>query len=132
MKGLTTPSDVAIARDCGVEGVILSNHGGRQLDFDVSPLDVLPEVAAQKGGLAVIVDSGIRRGTDVLKALALGADFVLLGRPFLFAAAIGGLPGVVHAIRILKEEIDRDMALIGVNQLTELTPEWLRRPSAAI
>ncbi len=132
VKGLTTPSDVAIARDCGVEGVLLSNHGGRQLDFDVSPLDVLPEVVAQKGGLAVIVDSGIRRGTDVLKALALGADFVFLGRPFLFAAAIGGLPGVVHAIRILKEEIDRDMALIGVNQLTELTPEWLRRLPAAI
>ena len=127
VKGLTTPSDVAIARKCGVEGVILSNHGGRQLDYDVSPLDVLPEIAAEKGSLIVIVDSGIRRGTDVLKAIALGADFVFLGRPFLFAAAIGGTPGVAHAIRILKEEIERDMALIGVNQLAELTPDWLRR-----
>ena len=75
----------------------------------------------------VIIDSGIRRGTDVMKALALGADFVFLGRPFLFAAAIGGAPGVVHAARILKEEIERDMALLGVNRLLELDPSLLRR-----
>ena len=132
VKGLTTPADVAIARECGVEGVILSTHGGRQLDYDVPPLEVLPEIAAQKGDMAVIIDSGVRRGTDVLKALALGADFVLLGRPFLLAAAIGGTPAVVHAARILKEEIERDMALVGANRLSDLTPALLRRmPSPA-
>ncbi|MGI4944525.1 MAG: alpha-hydroxy acid oxidase [Janthinobacterium lividum] len=127
VKGLTAPADVALARECGVEGVILSTHGGRQLDYDVPPLEVLPEIAAEKGGMTIIIDSGIRRGTDVLKALALGADFVFLGRPFLFAAAIGGTPGVMHAARILKEEIERDMALIGVNRLSDLGPDRLRR-----
>lgn len=132
VKGLTAPADVALARECGADGVILSTHGGRQLDYDVAPLEVLPEIAAQKGGMAVVVDSGIRRGTDVLKALALGADFVFLGRPFLFAAAIGGTRGVVHAARILKEEIERDMALVGVNRLSELTPDLLRRMPDAV
>ena len=127
VKGLTAPADAAIARECGVEGVILSTHGGRQLDYDVPPLEVLPEIAAQKGDMAVIVDSGVRRVTDVLKALALGADFVFLGRPFLFAAAIGGTPAIVHAAQILKEEIERDMALVGINRLSELTPALLRR-----
>ena len=127
IKGLVTPSDVERARSCGVDAVILSTHGGRQLDHLIAPLDVLPEIAASKGSLKIIIDGGIRRGTDVLKALALGADFVLLGRPFMFAAAIGGVPGVSHAIRILKEEIDRDMALLGINRLDELAPSFLRR-----
>ncbi len=132
LKGLTTPADVARARDCGVEGVILSTHGGRQLDYEVAPLAMLPEIAAQKGAMTLIIDSGIRRGTDVLKALALGADFVFIGRPFMFAAAIGGTAGVVHAARILKDEIERDMALLGVNQLSELTPallQWVPNPA---
>ena len=132
VKGLTNPADVALARERGADGVILSTHGGRQLDYEIAPLEVLPEIAAEKGGMAVIIDSGIRRGTDVMKALALGADFVFLGRPFLFAAAIGGTPAIVHAARILKEEILRDMALVGANRLTELTPALLRRvPGAA-
>lgn len=126
IKGLLSPADTRLAREAGVDGVILSNHGGRQLDHTVAPLDVLPEVAAEKGGMAVIIDSGIRRGTDVLKALALGADFTFVGRPFLFAAALGGVDGVEHAIRLLREEIDRDMALVGVRQLSELTPDLLR------
>ena len=95
VKGLTNPADVEIARTCGVEGVILSTHGGRQLDYEVPPLEMLPRVAARKGDLTVIIDSGVRRGTDIVKALALGADAVLLGRPFMFAAAIGGAPGVL-------------------------------------
>jgi len=129
VKGLTTPADVEIARTCGVDGVILSTHGGRQLDYDVPPLEMLPRIAAQKGDMTLIIDSGIRRGTDILKALALGADFVLLGRPFLFAAAIGGAPGVLHAARILKEEVERDMALVGVTRLSELTSCLLHRMS---
>ncbi|GLS44281.1 alpha-hydroxy acid oxidase [Methylobacterium brachythecii] len=127
VKGLLNPADVEIARSCGADGVILSTHGGRQLDYAVAPLDVLPEIAANKGSMKVIVDSGIRRGTDVLKAVALGADFVLLGRPFMFAAALGGAPGVSHAISILKDEILRDMAFLGANRLDELGPEILRK-----
>lgn len=126
IKGLLSPADARLAREMGADGVILSNHGGRQLDHTVAPLDVLPEVAAEKGGMAVIVDSGIRRGTDVLKATALGADFTFVGRPMMFAAALGGVAGVEHAIRLLREEIDRDMALLGVRTVGELTPELLR------
>jgi L-lactate dehydrogenase (cytochrome) len=127
IKGLLAPEDARLARECGADGVVLSSHGGRQLDYAVAPLDVLPEIATAKGAMKIIIDSGIRRGTDVLKALALGADFVFVGRPFLYAAAIGGLPGVQHAIRILQDEIDRDMALIGANRLTEIGPGMLRR-----
>ena len=127
VKGLLSPADVDLAARCGADGVILSTHGGRQLDHAVAPLDVLPEIAARKGALKVIVDSGIRRGTDVIKALALGADFVLLGRPFMFAAAVGGVPCVEHAMRLLREEIHRDMAFLGVNRLSELSPDFLRR-----
>jgi len=126
IKGLLSPADARLAREMGADGVILSNHGGRQLDHTVAPLDVLPEVAAEKGGMVVIVDSGIRRGTDVLKAMALGADFTFVGRPMLFAAALGGVAGVEHAIRLLREEIDRDMAMLGIRTIGELTPELLR------
>jgi L-lactate dehydrogenase (cytochrome) len=128
-KGLQAPADAALARDCGADGVIVSNHGGRQLDYAAAPLDVLEEIVAQKRDMKVIIDSGIRRGTDVLKAIALGADFVFVGRPFLYAAAIGGLPALLHAIGILKTEIDRDMALMGVNRLSELTPDFLQLAS---
>jgi L-lactate dehydrogenase (cytochrome) len=127
VKGLQAPADAVLARECGADGVIISNHGGRQLDYAAAPLDVLPEIAAAKGDMTVILDSGVRRGTDVLKALALGADFVFVGRPFLFAAALGGVPGVLHAMGILKEELHRDMALIGVNRLDELSPAHLFR-----
>ncbi len=130
VKGLVTVADAVRARDCGADGVILSNHGGRQLDYAPAPLDVLAELGSEKRAMKVVVDSGIRRGTDVLKALALGADFVLVGRPLLFAAAIGGVPGVLHAMTILKDEIHRDMALLGVNRLDELTPDFVRRVPA--
>ncbi len=126
VKGLLAPADVAMAREFGADGVVLSSHGGRQLDQTVAPLSVLPEIAATKGGMKIIIDSGIRRGTDVIKAIALGADFVLLGRPFLYAAALGGTAGVQHAIRLLQDEIDRDMALVGVSRLNELGLEFLR------
>ena len=90
-----------------------------------SPLRVLPGIVDAAGSMTVMMDSGIRRGTDVLKALALGAKFVFVGRPFLFAAAIGGDVGVKHAIKLLKDEVDRDMALLGVNKLSEVTRELL-------
>jgi len=125
VKGILDKDDARIARESGVDGIIVSNHGGRQLDGAVSPLRVLPEIAAQAGEMIVMMDSGVRRGTDVLKALALGARFVFVGRPFLYAAAIAGEPGVAHAVKLLREEIDRDMALIGINVLTEMRREFL-------
>jgi len=104
---------------------MVSNHGGRQLDGATAPLRVLPGIAEQAKDMTVILDSGVRRGTDVLKALALGANFVFVGRPFLYAAAIAGDAGVHHAISLLKEEIHRDMALLGISSPREMKRELL-------
>jgi L-lactate dehydrogenase (cytochrome) len=131
VKGILHQEDARIARESGVDGVIVSNHGGRQLDAAVAGLRVLPAIAAQKGAMAVMLDGGIRRGTDVLKALALGADFVWVGRPFNYAAAIAGEEGVRHAVRILGGEVQRDMALLGVSSLAVLGPERVARLWAA-
>ena len=125
IKGVLTAEDTRLARQIGLDGVIVSNHGGRQLDFAVASLRALPEVVAEAGGMTVMLDSGVRRGTDVLKALALGAQFVFLGRPFLYAAAVAGEAGVRHAILLLSEEIDRDLALLGCPDLAQLGPESL-------
>jgi len=123
LKGVLDPADARRARESGVDGVIVSNHGGRQLDGAAAPLRALPAVVAQAGGMTVMMDGGIRRGTDVLKALALGAQFVFVGRPFLYAAAIAGEAGVRHGIRLLSEEIERDMALLGITALAQMTRE---------
>src|SRR6266404_6966858 len=127
VKGLIAPADAKIARESGVDGVLVSNHGGRQLDGTVSALRTLPEIAAEANGMTVMLDGGVRRGTDVLKALALGAQFVFVGRPFLFAAVAEGEPGVRRALTLLKDEVDRDMALLGVRSIAEVTPDLVRR-----
>ena len=127
VKGLMHPEDVRIARELGAEGVIISNHGGRQLDSTVSPLRVLSASVALAGDMAVMMDSGIRRGTDVLKAIALGAHFVFVGRPFNYAAAVAGEAGVRHAVEILGGEVSRGMAQLGANSLDELNPGMLMR-----
>ena len=132
VKGILSTEDALQAQDCGADGIIISNHGGRQLDGAVSPLQVLAEIRRVSGAMAVMYDGGIRRGSDVLKALALGADYVFVGRPFLFAAAVAGVAGVTHAMALLREEIDRDMALLGICDLSEMTTERLHmRPSRA-
>jgi L-lactate dehydrogenase (cytochrome) len=125
LKGVVSPQDVRIARESGVDGILVSNHGGRQLDGTVAPLRMLPAVVAEAGNMAIMMDSGIRRGTDVLKALALGAHFVFVGRPFLYATAIGGEDGVRHAARLLREEISRNMAMLGVSSLAEVKRDLL-------
>lgn len=127
VKGLLAPQDAHIARESGADGVIVSNHAGRQLDGAVSSLRVLPEIAAKANGMTVIVDGGIRRGTDILKALALGADFVFVGRPFLYAAVVGGEAGVTRALTLLRDEVSRDMALLGIRTLDEIMPDMVRR-----
>jgi L-lactate dehydrogenase (cytochrome) len=125
LKGVLSAEDARIAADRGVDGVIVSSHGGRQLDASIAPLHALPAIVRAKGAMKVMIDSGIRRGNDVLKAIALGADFVFIGRPFIYAAAVGGQAGVAHAIRLLAHEIQQDMALIGVSSLRELAPHSL-------
>ena len=127
VKGLVSPEDAHIARESGVDGVMLSNHGGRQLDYTVSALRTLPEIAAKANGMTVMVDGGIRRGTDIIKALALGADFVWVGRPFLYAAVAAGEAGVTRGIALLRDEIDRDLALLGIRSIGEITPDLVRR-----
>jgi L-lactate dehydrogenase (cytochrome) len=127
VKGLIAPADARIARESGVDGVIISNHAGRQLDHTVSALRTLPEIAAEAGGMTVMLDGGIRRGTDVIKALALGAHFVFVGRPLLYAAVAGGEPGVTRALTLLRDEIHRDLALLGIRSISEISSELVRR-----
>jgi L-lactate dehydrogenase (cytochrome) len=127
VKGVMSAEDARIAREFGADGVIVSNHGGRQLDGAASPLRVLPAVAEAAHGMAVMLDGGVRRGTDVLKALALGAHFVFVGRPFLCAAAVRGEPGVRHAITLLWEEIQRNMAMLGITDPAQMGQEHLLR-----
>ena len=125
IKGILDAGDARIARDAGAEGIIVSNHGGRQLDGAVSPLRVLPGIVAACPDVPVMMDGGVRRGTDVFKALALGAKFVFVGRPFAYAAAVGGEAGVRYAIRLLSDEVHRDMALLGITSPAELAPDRL-------
>ena len=127
VKGLIAPEDARIARESGVDGVMISNHAGRQLDYTVSGLRTLPEIAAESKGMTVMLDGGVRRGTDVIKALALGANFVWIGRPFLYAAIAGGEGGVARAITLLQAEIDRDLALLGIRSIGEITPDLVRK-----
>jgi L-lactate dehydrogenase (cytochrome) len=132
IKGVVDKDTVRIAREHGLNGVMVSNHGGRQLDGTISPLRALPGIREAAGpDMAVIMDSGFRRGTDVLKALALGADFCFIGRPFLCALACAGHDGVLHAVSLLMDEIDRDMAQLGLNATKEISKDYLMPLSGA-
>ncbi|WP_280138641.1 alpha-hydroxy-acid oxidizing protein [Arthrobacter alpinus] len=121
LKGCVNPKDAAIAAGMGFDAIQASNHGGRQLDHMASPMDVLPEmVAAVDGRMEIIVDGGIRRGSDVIKALALGADSCAIGRPYLYGLAAAGEAGVAHVLKLFKAEMHRTMALLGVTSVAEL------------
>jgi L-lactate dehydrogenase (cytochrome) len=128
LKGVQRVEDVMKATECGVEGVILSNHGGRQLEYSEPPIEVLAEVmpALRERGLQnnieVYIDGGIRRGSDILKALCLGARGVGIGRPFLYAMAGYGQKGAEKAIRIYKDELERNMRLLGCTSVDQLHP----------
>lgn len=114
LKGISDPDDARRAIDVGADGVIVSNHGGRTLDGMAAAIDLLPPVAdAVAGAVPVLIDGGIRRGTDVLRALARGASAVLVGRPYIFALAAAGAPGVAHVLRLLRAELELAMALAG-------------------
>lgn len=121
LKGITEAGQVRRALDAGVDGVVVSNHGGRQLDGTASSLECLPPVVeAAQSRLSVLIDSGFRTGSDIAKALALGADAIQLGRPMLYALAAGGEPGVLYALSILRDELARSMALCGVTTVAGL------------
>ncbi len=128
LKGIVHPDDARAAVDAGVEGIVVSNHGGRQVDGAIGALDALPGVAEAVGDRATILfDSGIRTGTDVLKALALGADAGLLGRPFLYGLALDGQQGVEHVLQCLLAELDLALTLAGYPDIADLGPEALQR-----
>ena len=126
VKGILHPQDAVRAADCGADAVIVSNHGGRNLDSSIAPIDALPNVLDAAGKrLTVIVDSGFRRGTDVVKALALGAKAVFIGRASLYGVAAHGEAGALRAINIFREEIDRTIALLGARSIEELDSRFL-------
>ncbi|GDY33736.1 lactate 2-monooxygenase [Gandjariella thermophila] len=128
LKGILHVDDARKAADAGVDGIVVSNHGGRQVDGAVGALDVLPEIAAAVGDrIEVLFDSGVRTGADVIKALALGARAVLLGRPYAYGLAHGGEPGVRHVVRGLLADLDLTLGLAGFRGVAELTPDALRR-----
>ena len=133
IKGVLHPEDAKAAVACGLDGIVASNHGGRQLDGAVSPMEVLPQIVeAVEGRLVVVVDSGFRRGGDILKAHALGADLVLCGRAAMYGVAAGGEAGVLHALGILKSEVDRNLALMGAPGIATLSRDSVELFSAPL
>jgi 4-hydroxymandelate oxidase len=127
LKGVLHPEDARIAVDRGVDGLLLSNHGGRQLDTAPATIDLLPEFAAVVGGaVPLLLDGGVRRGTDVVKALALGATAVGVGRPVVWGLAAAGEPGALRVLELLREEFDHTLALCGARGLKDLTPDLVR------
>lgn len=131
LKGILHPQDAVLAADCGADAVIVSNHGGRVVDGAMAPIEVLPEVVDAVGKrVTVIVDSGFRRGSDVIKALALGADAVMIGRSTLYGTAVAGEAGAARAIALFREEIDRVLALLGCRSVAALNPDYLVLPPA--
>ena len=128
VKGVLNVGDTLRARDCGADAVVLTNHGARQLDGSVSAMQVLPDARRAVGAaFTLIIDSGFRRGTDVVKAIASGANAVMIGRATLYGVASGGEAGVSHALAILHAEIDRTLGQLGVNSFAEIEPGMLVR-----
>jgi L-lactate dehydrogenase (cytochrome) len=125
IKGILSPGDALAARDAGADGIIVSNHGARQFDAAISSLQALPPIVEAVTDIPIMLDGAIRRGSDVLKAIGLGARFVFVGRPFTYAAAVAGRTGVSHAITILKDEVHRGMGQIGITHLGDMTRDRL-------
>lgn len=127
IKGVISPDDARRAADAGASAIMISNHGGRQLDFSPAPVDCVREIRDKVGdALELIVDGGVRRGTDIVKALALGADAVSIGRPYLYGLAAGGENGVSRLLQLLREELARDLALLGCTDPAQVSERHIR------
>ena len=127
LKGICHPDDARRAIDGGVDAIYCSNHGGRQANGGAAAIDMLPAVVAASGNTPVLFDSGVRSGTDIVKALALGARAVGVGRPYAYGLALDGVDGIVHVLRCLLAEADLLMAVDGYPTLADLKPEALMR-----
>ncbi|MEB0223896.1 alpha-hydroxy acid oxidase [Pseudomonas sp. 10S4] len=127
IKGVLQAADAARCKQIGIDGIVVSNHGGRQIDGSVPPLYVLPEIVEASGAMLVMADSGIRRGTDVIKAIAFGAKATFIGRPFNYASAVAGQAGVAHAIDLIVAEVRRDVGMLGLTGLTGINQDLLVR-----
>ena len=128
-RDVLAPDDVGALIDHGVDGVILSNHGGRQLDGTVTALEMLPAaVEAAQGRIPILIDGGVRRGSDIIKAMALGAATVMVGRAALYGIGAGGEPGARRALEILFQEMDRTLALLGCPDVAGLGSEYVHLP----
>jgi isopentenyl diphosphate isomerase/L-lactate dehydrogenase-like FMN-dependent dehydrogenase len=129
LKGVLHPADAVRARDMAIDGIVISNHGGRQLDAAVSPIEAIVPIRAYVGAdFPIIIDGGIGSGEDILRAFCLGANFVLLGRPFLYAvAALGKKLGPRYLIEMLKDELDRAMGQVGAATLDDLDTSLIAR-----
>ena len=129
LKGILHPEDAVLAADCGVDGIFVSNHAGNVNDTAITTWDALPNIVeAVRGRLIIIADTGIRRGSDVIKALALGADVVAIGRATLYGVAAAGESGATRAIEILNAEICRTMAVMGLENISSITRDHIRLP----
>lgn len=126
LKGIITQEDARLALQTGCKGIIVSNHGARQLDTVPATIEALPEIVRAVGSqMTVMIDGGIRTGTDVFKALAIGAKCVFVGRPILFGLAVNGQNGVENVLNILRDEFDGAMALAGVNKVSEINEKFI-------
>jgi len=133
VKGILTVEDARLAAQHGADGIVVSNHGGRQLDGAPAPIEVLPRIAAAVGGrMAIFLDGGVRRGADIVKALALGADMAFVGRAAAYGVAADGEAGARRALQILKSEVDRVLALLGCTSLDDLGPHCVGRERDAL
>jgi 4-hydroxymandelate oxidase len=127
LKGIMHPADARIAADAGVDAILVSNHGGRQLDTVPPAIELLPAIADEIGGkVPLLVDGGIRRGTDIVKAIALGATAVAVGRPVLWGLAVGGERGVVEVFDTLREELERALTLCGCGSVIDVSADLVR------
>ena len=130
LKGIMTAEDAVLAVEHGIDGILVSNHGGRQVDGTAATIDVLPEITAAVGGrIEILLDGGVRRGTDVLKALALGASAVLIGRPAVWGLAVGGEAGVRRVLQMLRDEIENAMVQLGLGSIADIGPGLVWRPT---
>jgi len=127
LKGILTPEDAKLAAEAGIDGIVVSNHGGRVEDGVSATIDVLPDIVAAVGGMPVLIDSGFRRGSDIVKALALGAQAVCIGRPYIWGLGAFGQPGVERVLEILRFETRNAMQQLGAPSLKDLTPAMVRR-----